>query len=238
MPLSAFPQTAEALAAQWPSLAAPGDWWTGAERVSLIEETRNARSCVLCAERKDAVSPYAVARSHEGNGVLPAAAVDAVHRVSTDPGRLSSRWFEECQQAGLEAAAVVELGGLVSTVQLADTLAIALDQELLPVPEAQAGEPTRTLPAGLSIRGGWAPMVEPEQAEGVYKTFFENLERRAGFVYNVVRALSASPTAWSGFFQTFLPNYATDGPMPEGGLTRVQVELLASSTSAFNDCFY
>ena len=137
MALAAFPPTAAALEAQWPLLGSPGDWWTGAERVSLIEETRAARGCTLCGERKHALSPYAVAGAHEGNGILSAAAVDAVHRVSVDPGRLSSQWFEECQEAGLEAAQIVELGGVVSTAQIADTLAIALGQDLLATPEAQ-----------------------------------------------------------------------------------------------------
>ena len=55
---------------------------------------------------------------------------------------------------------------------------------------------------------------------------------------NVARALTAVPSALRGFFGAFLPNYNTHGEVPAGGLSRPQVELLASSTSALNDCFY
>ncbi len=238
MPLEPFDTTQAALDAQWPSIGQPGDWWSGAERVAIVSEARAAASCSLCADRKAALSPYAVPGEHSASAGLTAIAVDAIHRIVTDPGRLSSRWFDECQQGELAAAQVIELGGIVSTVTVADTLYRALDRPLLPLPEVRPGEPARKLPSGLEIRGAWAPMVVPERAEGLIKTLYEVVLGTSGFVYNVVRALSSSPSAWSLFLQTFRPNYATSGPMPEGGLSRVQVELLASSTSAFNDCFY
>ena len=238
MTLEPFETTQAALDAQWPAVGQPGDWWNGLERVAMVREARAAAACPLCAERKAALSPYAVQGEHAASTELPAIAVDAIHRVITDPGRLSSHWFDECQAGGLAAAQVIELGGIVSTVTIADTLSRALDRLRLPVPQAQPGEPARKLPSGLEIRGAWAPMVAPERAEGLIKTMYEIVQGTAGFVFNVVRALSSSPSAWSLFLQTFRPNYATSGPMPEGGLSRVQVELLASSTSAFNDCFY
>jgi hypothetical protein len=238
MSLEPFPTTLAALEAQWPTIGQPGDWWTGAERVAMIAEARAAESCSLCADRKAALSPYAVDSEHEAGPELPAAAVDAIHRIVTDPGRLSSQWFEECEEAGMAPPQVIELGGVVSTVTIADTLSRALDRPRLALPDTHPGEPARKLPAGLEIRGAWAPMVVPENAEGIMKMMYENVAERTGFVFNVVRALSSAPSAWSLFLQTFLPNYATDGPMPENALSRVQVELLASSTSEFNDCFY
>ena len=38
----------------WQKLAAPGTWWTGAERVAIGAEVRQARHCQLCQERKAA----------------------------------------------------------------------------------------------------------------------------------------------------------------------------------------
>ena len=32
-------------AAYWTQLAKPGNWWTGAQRVAIAEETRNALTC-------------------------------------------------------------------------------------------------------------------------------------------------------------------------------------------------
>ena len=34
----------------------PGTWLTGAERVAIASETRNAPNCTLCKQRKDALS--------------------------------------------------------------------------------------------------------------------------------------------------------------------------------------
>lgn len=238
MSLTPFDATRAALDSQWPTIGQPGDWWTGAERVAILEEARVAAHCTLCAERKRALSPNAVAKAHAANALLPAVAVDAAHRIATDPGRLSSSWFEDCQQLGLAAAQVVELGAIVATVTVADTLARGLGAERLASPPAAPGEPARKLPPGLTIAGAWAPMVPVDNAEGLIKTVYEGARTTAGFVFNVVRSLTSSPSGWSLFFQTFLPNYSTHGPTAEGGLSRVQVELLASSTSAYNDCFY
>ena len=49
----------------WRRIAAPGTWWTGAERVAMAAEVRRARRCALCAERKAALSPFAVEGRHD-----------------------------------------------------------------------------------------------------------------------------------------------------------------------------
>ncbi len=78
----------------WERLAAPGSWWTGAERVAIAAEVRNAAKCALCRERKAALSPEAVQGAHDRVSELPDPALDVVHRVTTDPGRLTRSWFE------------------------------------------------------------------------------------------------------------------------------------------------
>src|ERR1051326_2830352 len=79
----------------WRSLSVAGTWWTGAERVAIAREVRAARRCAWCAERKAALSPYASSGKHDSATDLRPAIVDAVHRVVTDPGRLSRRWAAE-----------------------------------------------------------------------------------------------------------------------------------------------
>jgi len=81
-------------------------------------------------------------------------------------------------------------------------------------------------------------MIKPNHAEGFVKIMYEQVEDAAGFVFNVVRALTAVPEALRDFFGAFLPNYSTHGPVRPGELSRSQVELLATSTSAYNECFY
>jgi hypothetical protein len=95
----------------WKRLASPGAWWTAPERVAIAAEVRHARHCALCQARKAALTPAAVAGQHDHLGALSDAAVDVIHRVVTDPGRLSRKWFQETMDAGLSAEQYVELLG-------------------------------------------------------------------------------------------------------------------------------
>ena len=62
----------------WHRLAGPGTWWTGAERLAIAAETRRAWSCALCAERKAAVSPFAVDGRHDAGDALAPEHVEVI----------------------------------------------------------------------------------------------------------------------------------------------------------------
>ena len=146
----------------WASLGAPGTWFSGAEKLALAAETRAAHGCALCAERVAALFPYAVEGDHAPSSGLSAAALDAVHRISTDPGRLSQRWYHAALESGLTPEQVVELTGVVGVVTIADSLAVALGAPLRSLPEPQPGEPSRKLVSGTEIAGGWVPKVRQQ----------------------------------------------------------------------------
>jgi hypothetical protein len=99
---------AEAYRWAWAHIAASGTWLSGAERVAVAEETRRARRCGLCRERKAALSPFAVDGEHDHSGALPAPMIDAVHRVTTDASRLSRAWYSSLLADGLSAEQYVE----------------------------------------------------------------------------------------------------------------------------------
>lgn len=73
----------------WENLGRPGNWLTGSERVAIVAEARAAWECKLCKERKQALSPYSLDGVHGSSTDLDPARVDAVHRIVTDPGRLT-----------------------------------------------------------------------------------------------------------------------------------------------------
>src|SRR2546421_167253 len=75
---------------------------------------RRAAGCALCRERKASLSPGAVAGRHDGPHTLPENIVDVVHRIRTDPARLSRSWFDAVI-AGVDVGHYVELVG-VSTL--------------------------------------------------------------------------------------------------------------------------
>lgn len=220
-------------------LAGAGGWWDAAARIAIADEKRAARTCALCAERKTALSPYSVYnQEHDSVTTLPAHTVDIIHRITTDPGRLSQRWYEDAISGGMRPEELVEITSIIGVVTLADTLSRALSLPERELPEPVAGEPHRQTVPGTRIDRAWVPMVAPESAEGMLKLMYHQVESAAGFVFNVARALTAVPEAVRDFFSAFMPNYSTHGEVRAGGLDRTQVELLASATSDYNDCFY
>src|SRR5215472_3382328 len=94
---------AEAQRTAWEQVGAPGTWWTSAERIAIAAETRHALACPLCIARKDAVSPTMVGGDHATLGALSRAAVEAVHRIRTDPGRIGEAWHRRVLAQGLDA---------------------------------------------------------------------------------------------------------------------------------------
>ncbi len=85
-------------------LARPGTWWSGAERIAIADAVRGAEACSLCAQRRQALSPLALEGVHDHDGTLADAAVEAIHQITIDPGRLSRAWFEKTLAAGLSDA--------------------------------------------------------------------------------------------------------------------------------------
>lgn len=220
----------------WQRLAAPGAWWTGAEHVALAAEVRAARECALCHERKAALSPHAVAGEHEATAALPAAAVDAVHRITTDPGRLTKSWYEKTLAAGLSDGHYVELVGVVVTIVNLDALHRALGAPLEPLPEPVAGEPSGARPP--SEQGGaWVPWIDLGSAEA------RDLYGGPPRVANVLRALSLVPDAARQLQELSAVHYLPMDKVadPRAGLpslSRPQMELIAGRVSALNECFY
>jgi hypothetical protein len=92
---------AKALAEAWSQIGHCGTWWTGAERVAIAAETRRAATCAFCSARRAALSPATVSGAHDACSSLPPAAVEAIHRISTDSGRLGAGWYERLLDDGL-----------------------------------------------------------------------------------------------------------------------------------------
>jgi alkylhydroperoxidase family enzyme len=221
----------------WDRLARAGTWWTGAERVAIAAETRKARDCALCRERKQALTPNAVDGEHDHLGKLPPAAVDAIHRLVTDSGRLSRSWYEEKLTQGLSDGQYVEIIGVITTVQSIDYFCRGLGVPLHALPEPVAGEPTRYRPATAELEEAFVPMISSDRASGAEADLFGG--RRTG---NVIRAMSLVPDEVRNMkdlsSQHYLPIEDVGNPTVGRALTRNQIELVAGRVSALNECFY
>jgi len=235
------PVRADLLAAHrraWQRLAAPGTWWMGVERVAIAREVRQAATCALCAARREALSPSAVPGEHPPAPPLAAASVEAAHRIAVDPGRLSRRWYEGLQEAGLDSGSYVELVGVVVTVISIDAFCRALGVPLHPLPAPLPGEPSRYRPPQARDDGAWVPMIPAFRATGAEADLW-----RRGATGNVIRALSLVPdevrTLQDLSGAHYLPADRVADPRAHlESLSRAQMELLAARVSALRECFY
>ena len=116
----------------WERLGRPGAWWDGGQRVAIAAETRHAPACALCRRRKDTLSPAAIEGEHDSFSALPESVIEVVHRVRSDPGRLSERWFRDLIGAGFSEEQYVETVSIVAHVVAIDTMARGLGLDALP----------------------------------------------------------------------------------------------------------
>jgi hypothetical protein len=222
----------------WDRLAQPGNWWTGAQRVAIAAEIRNAARCALCVERKAALLPQTVAGEHVIVSDLPPAAVDVIHRVVTDPGRLSRKWFDDVLSTGISDAAYVEIVGVVVTVFSIDSFCRGLGVDPHPLPEPVAGEPSRYRPATACDEGAWVPTIPGTRASGAEKGLYGS----AAYAANVLRALSVVPDAVRQLQELSAAHYLRPAEMIDltrgRSIDRAQMELIAGRVSALRECFY
>lgn len=221
----------QALESEWSRIAEPGLWWSGGDRVAMAAEARAALDCRLCAQRKAALSPYGINGPHDGPGELRPDIVDAVHRIRTDAGRLTRAWLDGVL-ADLTAPQYVELLGVVLSEAFVDTLALALGAPLWPLPMPQPGPPSEGPEPYAEVHSAWIPTVPPDRAEGVVAEIYQR--SMYGEVSNVIRGLSLVPPEVSAQGVRGGATYRSQGLR----LTRPQVELVATATSAALDCFY
>lgn len=226
----------------WAAIAAPGTWLTGAQRVAVAAEVRRARDCAHCARIKAALSPNAVQGEHETldetPGAVSAAAIELIHRVVSDPGRLSEQWAQSVLARGLAEGEYVEIVGLIAMVMMLDTCVRALGLPERALPSPGAGAPSRYRPPGARKKAAWLPLVEPEDAVEADGPMYPN--PKAGYIY---RGLSLVPQSlrdyWSLANCHYLPGdvvYQFDRSIR--AIRRPQVEIIAARVSALHQCVY
>lgn len=205
------------------SLVGPGDWLTGSQRRAAALEARDARTNELDQQRRDALSPNAVPGGHEATAELQAEAVEVIHRVASDPGRLTQVWADEMMTV-LGEETYTELVGIAACTAVLDMFAWAMTGDDGQLGDNTAGSPANERPDDVGDVGAWV-----SQTTGTGMA-------------NVSRSLSLVPVtnrAWVGLVQALYSR----GPefldlSWDRALSRPQVELVAARTTAELECFY
>lgn len=178
---------------------------------------------------KQRVAIAAVARAAYSDGEplaaatgLPQPAVAAASLIASSPATITAEKIRTWEENGLDSYQYIELIGIVSQITTVDTFHRAMGLDLEPLPEPRAGQPSRlhaTPPATLTK--AWVPMVGPPM---------------------IPVALSAVPAEAAALEALHGPAYLRyeemQDPAITRGLTRAQMEIVASRTSAINECFY
>ncbi len=222
----------------WAAIAAPGTWLTGAQRVAVAAEIRHALDCPHCAAIKAALSPNAVKGVHSSLGTLGTAQVELIHRVVSDPGRLSEPWSQTILAQGLPEGEYVETVGIIAMVMIMDSFSRALGVPVRSLPTPADGEPTRHLPRGARKQAAWLPLVEPEDATEADGPMYPS--PKAGYIY---RGLSMVPQSLRDYWALANLHYLPGQFVYQFGssiraIERPQIEIVAARVSALHQCAY
>ncbi|MBV8190838.1 MAG: hypothetical protein JO339_26595 [Alphaproteobacteria bacterium] len=222
------------------ALGEPGVWWTAGERLKIVQETRAVHACSLCRRRKQALSPHGVSGEHDAATDLASAAVEAIHRIVSDPGRLSESWYRRTTDSALSDEAYVELLSVVAITTALDTFGRARGAAERALPGTQSGEPTRRRPKRAKPGLGWMPMLAPADVGPEDPPLYACAGRSGG---NVHLALSLVPEAmmqfWDLFEAMYLPQHAMrDFAREYRAIDHAQIEMLAARVAVHNQCHY
>ena len=218
-------------------LARSGAWLDASQRLAVAAEVRQVRGCQLCAARKAAVSPFAIDGVHDGCGPLPATWTDIVHRIVSDPGRLTRGWYERTVAHAITDREYVEVAGVIATITAVDTFARGLGATPWSLPEPVAGAPSRHRPKEARHHQAWVPHILAGEQGLDEADFFQ------GQPANIRMALTLVPDEARGFFDLVAHQYIPGPAMNDFGheyraITHAQIELLAGRVSAINQCTY
>ena len=216
---------AEAHRLAWRHIATPGSWWTASQRVEIAE------TAVLAIVDDAPLPPW---EPVSGSGRLaerrsaPDAAHDAAYRIARHAGTMTADVYRRFAD-DLGELPYVELCGIVSSVAAVVHFHRNIGVDLPPFPEPVAGDPTGARPDEVVAADlNWVPVAAPA-------------DRTAA----VVQAYSAVPgemvNTWRMADAQYMPEpemVHPDWTRRPGGLTRPQMELVATRVSQLRECFY
>ncbi len=146
---------------------------------------------------------------------------ELVWRLTVASHTIRPEWLTELDAAGIDAAAYVEVLGIVARLTAVDTFCFALGVPPVEVPAGSTEPPTGAIAADAAIDGGWVPTVGVAWPPS---------------------ALSLVPSEHEAMHDVHTTLYLSMQQMVDmdidRGLHRTQMELVAARTSRLNECFY
>ncbi|BDD11154.1 hypothetical protein FUAX_35860 [Fulvitalea axinellae] len=209
----------------WERLSEPGYWWNAKEKAALVEIIRNAKRPEIFDRKRKSVAELS-SQSYEG--LIPPLVADTIERIVTEPGDLDRKWAVDVIDK-IGEGPYAELIAIVILLMPIDLFTTYLGMDHIPLSSPQHGDALKSYPDNLVDNGAWIRQTQ----EAV-----DNLQ-----LVNVSRALSILP------YDNTLRRTLVDAMYMEKhsffdkvwknkALSRPQLEILATKTSAINKCFY
>ena len=123
------------------AIAAPGSFFTGAERLAIAAQARGARGLA------------------ETDAELPPVVAEAVDRVAAEAMATRQSHVEAWVASGRDILAYVELVSVVAQIASIDSYRIGLGARLDPLGEPVDGEPMPEVAEEASMMNAWVPTV-------------------------------------------------------------------------------
>jgi hypothetical protein len=222
---------------QLDQLGEAGTWGTGAQRIAIAARARQVgiEAGLLELPENSSIVP---------TENLPTIAKKIVDHLAHSPKDFGENSYQEALDGGLKEEEFVEIVGIVARIADLDVFARGIDVSLRPLPKVKAGEPSRKRPKTAKQELAWVPTV-PNLPEGgdVAKDIYGVLPPVAADAY-IVRGLSLVPDELKKHIELEEVQYMPLKDVRDfnyqhhKGLTRPQVEVVASKVSALNECFY
>jgi hypothetical protein len=218
--------------AQCDRFGQPGTWGSGAQRIAVIAAARQA-----------CIDAGVLEASEDGGAMsdmeLPKVVQDIIATVAVSPKDVDLDFYNAAIGSGLSDAEYTEIVGLVSFITNLDVFARGIGVPLRPLPEAQAGEPSRVRPPEAVQEQAFVPTIpNPPEGGEVAKAMY------GSFKPYIMRAMSLVPEEFNDHIALERAQYLPLERIMEydfnhhDGLTRPQAEVVAGRVSALNDCFY
>lgn len=209
----------------WEHIAAPGSWWTGVARVEL------ATTALIAITDPDPLAPWiGVSRTDRlpFGRVVPAIAHDVAYRLARHAGTMTEAVYRAVVEE-IDPLPYVELCAIVSSVAAVAHFCRNIGAEIPSLPRPLPGVATGERPDRLEQAAlNWVPVAAP-----------------ADEVAAVVQAYTGVPGEQRNTWRMADAQYMPDQEMvdPEwtrrpGGLTRAQMELVATRVAQLRECFY
>ena len=211
----------DAFNACWERLAEPGEWWTGRERIAILEEVRKDRQ-----EGHPKVRSPLEDLSNKPSPIISPLTSEIVRMVTSNAHEIDDKWAKEAISL-IGEGKYSELVSLVVNIVPIDIFCLLLGRPVVALPVPKNGKPTGVIPEGLSDGGAFVRWHTDNWVG-------PNVARALSFVpkENAVRMkLVESMYAGSDKFISMV--WDEDEP-----LSRSQVEIIAARTSSINECFY